>query len=121
MASDKLQVCVDFDGVVHAHRLPFVHPAEIPDVPVAGAFEALTAYLDAGYAVAIFSCRNQHEGAPDAMRLWFAKHGFERAAELTFPAIKPGAVLYIDDRAFCFQGEFPTVEAIGTFKTWLGH
>lgn len=37
---------------------------------------------------------------------------------LRFPRTKPSAVLYIDDRAHCFTGTFPTVEQIKAFKPW---
>lgn len=37
---------------------------------------------------------------------------------IRFPRTKPSAVLYIDDRAHCFTGTFPTVEQIKAFKPW---
>lgn len=38
--------------------------------------------------------------------------------QLRFPRTKPSAVLYIDDRAHCFTGAFPTREEIAAFKPW---
>ncbi len=50
----------------------------------------------------------------------FEKHGMRRSVlcNLIFPQHKPAAVLYIDDRAFHFQGRFPTKEEITEFKPW---
>lgn len=37
---------------------------------------------------------------------------------LSWPWFKPSAVLTIDDRAVCFTGEFPPVNAIKIFQPW---
>lgn len=59
------------------------------------------------------------------MRKWLAKE-FEKAgfyAELVelikFPRMKPPAFLQIDDRAITFTGEFPSVDEMKSFKSWI--
>ena len=37
---------------------------------------------------------------------------------LKFPWFKPPAIMTIDDRAFCFKGEFPSLDYIKDFKPW---
>ena len=59
-----------------------------------------------------------HDTGMDPLELeadWFAVRVLKR---LKFPRTKPSAVLYIDDRAHCFTGAFPTVEQIKAFKPW---
>lgn len=38
--------------------------------------------------------------------------------DLKFPTKKPAAFLTIDDRAFCFKGEFPVAKDLLKFKPW---
>lgn len=112
-------VCVDFDGVVHSYDSGWKGPLEIPDPPVAGAFEALRAYLTDGMRVHIYSSRSKEPGAVDSMRAWFVRHGAEDlAGVLSFPTQKPAANMTIDDRAFCFGGHFPAPEWIRDFQPW---
>lgn len=119
-------VCVDFDGVLHLYNSGWKGPCDIPDEPVEGAFkwlDMMTRYRDdqdRSFQVCIYSSRSRHEGAIDAMKAWFIKHGLaeETMALLDFPTQKPAASLMIDDRAFHFQGAFPPPEWILEFKPW---
>lgn len=45
----------------------------------------------------------------------FGRHLVRR---IQWPRLKPSAVLYIDDRAHCFEGTFPSAEQIQAFKPW---
>lgn len=38
--------------------------------------------------------------------------------EIKWPLQKPPAHITIDDRAFCFKGEFPSIESIKSFTPW---
>lgn len=54
------------------------------------------------------------------MRLWMTHHGLavevERQLEIT--NLKPKAGIYLDDRGWKFEGDFPTKEEIEAFKPW---
>lgn len=38
--------------------------------------------------------------------------------EIRWPLFKPPALVTIDDRAICFTGEWPTMEALCNFRPW---
>lgn len=113
-------VCVDFDGVIHSYTTSWAGPTVIPDPPVEGAFKWLAQLVAAGFKVCIFSSRSHRQGGIEAMQDWFQKHNIEGWVFqlLHFPLDKPSAVLYVDDRGFCFEGSFPSVDFINHFKPW---
>lgn len=113
----KPRILVDFDGVVHSYDSGWKGVDQIPDPPVPGAFEFLSEALDR-LEVCIYSSRTNEPGGVVAMRAWFLRHGFERLEELQFPTVKPPAIMTIDDRAFRFEGTFPSIEEILSFRTW---
>ena len=112
-------VCVDFDRVIHSYTTPWSGTTNIPDPPNKGAFQWLTEMVQ-HYDVHVFSARCQDVHGVSAIKLWMRKHGLseEVIAKLQFPLGKQSAILYIDDRAFQFQGRFPTPEEIKAFKPW---
>ena len=112
-------ICIDFDGVIHSYISPFTQPDVIPDPPVPGAFDFIRWCLAEGFRVAIFSTRNS-AGLPAvrALHQWFERFGFDKVYRLSFPDTKPAAFIYIDDRGFCFRGQFPTPEYLANFKPW---
>lgn len=131
---------IDFDGVIHSYKSGWKGAHVIPDDPVPGALDALLAYLDAGFVVAIFSSRSKSIRGRWAMKRWMRKHlakswesgsrapSFAEAEcwgdaaavvnRFSWPWFKPSAVLTIDDRAVCFNGTFPPVSAIKIFQPW---
>lgn len=114
-------ICIDFDGVIHSYMLPFTTPEKISDPPVRGAFEFIKQCLKEGYVVAVFSSRSRSPSGLVAMKEWFVRCGYgdyEDVNELEFPTDKPMAVLYIDDRAFHFKGEFPSLSYVNNFIPW---
>jgi hypothetical protein len=115
------QICVDFDGVIHSYDSGWKGACEIPDPPIEGAFEFIESLLDhpeGDFKVCIYSSRSKEPGGIEAMQKWFYFHGFVRIEELSFPTQKPAAVMTIDDRAFCFEGTFPTPQWLIEFKPW---
>lgn len=112
-----LKICLDFDGVIHQYTSGWKGPTEIPDPPVPGAFEAIYKYMD-HFEVNIYSSRSRSSAGISAMIGWFIKHGFRGINELEFPDHKPNAFVTIDDRGITFDGNFPDVETIKTFKPW---
>lgn len=137
-------IVLDFDGVIHSYTSPWLEADFIPDPPVPGALGFIKAVLEnPEYKLAIFSSRNHQPGGIRAMclwlKFWFIKeYGWEIGAALGnqfakhsnilgedhvyyweyFPRVKPSAWLQIDDRAFTFNGMFPTFEEIDGFKPW---
>ncbi len=112
---------LDFDGVIHSYVSGW-QGATIPDDPVPGAFDFIRALLDDGrFKVCIWSSRTSgQEGGCAAMHQWFRDHGLapEHLDGLWFPIRKLPAFLTIDDRAICFTGEFPSLDAIAEFQPW---
>lgn len=111
-------VCVDFDRVIHSYTTPWSGTTNIPDPPNKGAFQWLTEMVER-FDVVVHSCRGNDPGGVQAMVSWFRKYGLAEAviAKLTFAQGKPSAVLYIDDRAYRFEGKFPTKEEV-EFDPW---
>ena len=114
-------ICVDFDGVIHSYSSGWKGACVIPDPPVPGALEFLRSLIaDDRFEPCIYSSRSKEEGAIDAMRAWLLEHGFttEELLKLRFPTQKPAANMTIDDRAFCFEGTYPTLEWLADFRPW---
>lgn len=119
-------VLVDFDGVIHSYTSPFTTADEIKDPPVPGAFEWLAKMVNfkgekgETFKICIYSSRSKSTRGIQAMTNWFRVHGMPEVvlSELTFPVSKPAAVMTIDDRAWLFQGYFPTPQYIIDFKPW---
>lgn len=128
MDERKYTICCDFDGVLHsytkgwARHLPQEEAAlVIADDPVPGALEWLEAMAsDERFTVCVYSSRSKYVGAIDAMKNWLVHFDFPIGwlDRLEFPTQKPAASMTIDDRAFCFQGDFPSAEWLLRFKPW---
>jgi len=114
------KICVDFDGVIHSYDSGWQGACQIPDQPVDGAFEWLGRLVWQGFEVSIYSARSKEEGAIEAMQRWFTDHDISvwTLERLRFPTQKPAAHLTVDDRAFCFQGDFPSVGWVERFQPW---
>lgn len=123
-------ICLDFDGVIHAYNTEWQGATIIPDPPVEGAIEALYTYLDAGLTLAILSVRSALPGGIQAMREWLGKHDLEYRDQnkipitvrtlndqIIMPDHKPAAKIYIDDRGLRFEGTFPTPDELRTLYT----
>jgi hypothetical protein len=112
-------ICVDFDGVLHSYTSPWAGATVITDAPVPRAVEWLKSVQE-HYDVAIFSSRSHVPGGIDAMRQWLVGHGLDEAVleRISFPQEKPPARVYIDDRAWRFEGAFPTVSELESFEPW---
>ncbi len=52
---------------------------------------------------------------------WRASGGgqdFKEIVSISFPTEKPSAFIGLDDRVLTFNGQFPDVETLRTFKPW---
>lgn len=110
---------IDFDGTLCEFRR--WHSADtIEGAPTPGAMEALRNYLDADFKVCVYSARSKEPGAIEAMQGWLRLYGMtdDEMHRISFPTQKPSAFLTIDDRAWCFTGEWPSVQDIYEFRPW---
>ena len=113
-------VCVDFDGVIHSYRSGWLGGTVIPDPPVPGAIDWLTQIAER-YEIAILSTRTAEAGAVDAMREYLRAHGLAPAIveRIHFARSKPPARIYVDDRGWRFEGTFPSLDEIRSFRPWI--
>lgn len=123
MSETKPILCLDFDGVCHSYTSGWKGAAIIPDPPVAGMWEFLEQAVDV-FEVHIFSSRTKQAGGKKAMFSWFLQWAATdrqegTAAMLIFPEEKPPAFVGLDDRVLTFRGEWPAVEELRGFKTWM--
>lgn len=107
-------ICLDFDGVLHSYKSGWTGLDNIADDPVPGAKETCEKLIELGYNLVILSTRfNEDHNKSDftsnsstgkrAAKDWLKKHGFP---EMKLVTTKPPASLYVDDRAFRFNGDF---------------
>lgn len=97
----KETVVFDFDGVIHSYKSPWQGADVIPDAPVFGIREAI-ADIRKLYNVVVVSTRCIVPEGRKAVEGFLKENGIEVDAVM---AEKPPAVVYIDDRAICFDGE----------------
>lgn len=112
----KNAVVFDFDGVIHSYTSGWQGYANIPDPPVPGIREAIQEIREAGYDVIVVSSRCVHPEGKDAIAQYLAKNKIEVGAIMEH---KPPAIVYIDDRAVCFDGKpEKLLSTIQMFKPW---
>lgn len=128
MAKRRQTIAVDFDGVIHSYTSPWVAPHVIPDPPVAGAISWLLSMVR-HFDVVIFTTRAKTWRGRRAIAAWLLRHGGEDAyhgtpdgpglEEITISYEKIPAIVYIDDRAWRFDGtHFPTRDEIWKAVPW---
>lgn len=106
-------ICLDFDGVVHSYRSGWSGATNIPDPPIHGTGDAI-AYLRKHYRVVIHSARCATEEGRQAIGAWLTKHRIEVDEVCEH---KPPALVYIDDRAIRFQGNWSdTISELSQFR-----
>ena len=102
----KKTVAFDFDGVIHSYTSGWQGADVVPDPPVPGIKESIEALRTAGYEVAVVSSRaNTEEGCA-------AINNFLKEHEITVDMVtdkKPPALVYVDDRAICFDGNAKSI------------
>lgn len=128
MSDYKPILCLDFDGVIHSYTSGWQGADVIPDPPVPGALSFIVDALTR-FDVHIFSSRSHQPGGIRAMRQWLTDH-LEQALllepqklaetmlKITFPKVKPPALVTIDDRALLFTGVFPSLDELANFQPW---
>lgn len=109
-------IVFDFDGVINSYVSGWKGVDVIPDPPVDGIKEAIDNIRLAGYEVIVVSTRcAKHEGL-EAVIKYLSKYSIHVDG---VAAKKPPALVYIDDRAICFDGHPEMLlSKIQSFKTW---
>lgn len=116
--SVKKTVVFDFDGVIHSYTSGWKGETEIPDPPVPGIDRALKSLHDAGYEVVIVSTRCSYVSGKKAIEKWLDMYGITHLVDRVCKE-KPPAIVYIDDRAICFDGDPDTLlDKVQNFKPW---
>ena len=105
MTRTQRTICLDFDGVLHSYRSRWCGSEVIPDLPIHGTREAI-ARLRQQYRVVIHSARCHSEGGRKAVQSWLDRHNIvvDEVCEH-----KPPALIYVDDRAIRFRGNWDEV------------
>jgi hypothetical protein len=103
---DTLQICFDFDGVIHAFSSPWEGEDVIADEPIDGCREALVAFIRMGAKIYIHSVRCRTYAGRKAIESYMNFHNlpFDEVVEH-----KPVANFYIDDRGVPFSGDWQSV------------
>lgn len=125
--SRRYSLAVDFDGVLHRYDTPWIAPHIIPDAPVDGAIDWLHRMLQR-FDIVIFTTRGRTWRGRRAVRRWLRANSwppwwitdeFGRGLEeVQVTAVKPPALIYLDDRAIRFVGTFPTVDEVHRARPW---
>lgn len=97
----KQTVVFDFDGVIHSYFSGWHGIDVIPDPPVPGIKEAINAIREHGYEVVVVSTRCTKPCGIEAVKKYLRDYDIVVDDVM---AHKPPAIVYIDDRAICFDG-----------------
>lgn len=109
-------IVFDFDGVIHSYKSGWKGVENIPDPPVEGIRQVIEDLLERGYRVVIVSSRCTSPEGIDAIRSWLKQYGFPWIEVM---AEKPPALVYVDDRAICFDGKTEDLyDKITQFEPW---
>ena len=112
----KQTVVFDFDGVIHSYDSGWQGVAVTPDPPVPGIRESIQSIREAGYEAVVVSTRCADPQGLLAVLNYLKQHDIEVDRVLKE---KPPAIVYIDDRAICFDGHPETLlSKIRNFKPW---
>lgn len=117
VAGQKHTVAVDFDGVLHSYTSKWVSPEHIPDPPIPGAVEWLNEIVGS-FNVVIFTTRGKTAAGREAVRSWLHRYGVVWAHEAWVTAVKPPALVYLDDRGMRFEGRFPSAAEVHAARPW---
>ena len=114
----KQTVVFDFDGVIHSYTSGWQGEGVADDPPVPGIREALKEIHEAGYEVVVVSTRCATREGIDTVMHYLGKHDLGKYVDMVCKE-KPPAIVYIDDRAICFDGHPETLlSKIQNFKPW---
>lgn len=113
-------IAVDFDGVIHSHVSGWQGPTVIPDAPTPGAFQWLEG-ISEHYDITIHTRRASDQGGITAVYRWLVERGLPRSvlAQLAITDRKPDARVFVDDRAYRFDGSnWPSAQTLALAEPW---
>lgn len=111
-------VVFDFDGVIHSYSSGWQGGVQHSCPPVPGIESALKDIHESGYYVTVVSTRCSTSAGRTAIGDWLEMYGLDRYVDLICKE-KPPAIVYIDDRAICFDGHPETLLGkIDSFEPW---
>ena len=113
-------ISIDFDGVIRIGGDEWVAPAVVNGQANPDAFRFMLAALEGGWDIAVHSCRFYDMHAPAAVREWILAAAYDQLGAVSgswftrvqYSLSKPRARIYIDDRGFRYEGQFPRLEDI---------
>lgn len=115
----KKTIVFDFDGVIHSYTSGWKGITNIPDKPVNGIKEAIDELRSIGYEVVIVSTRCETVDGMQAIKDYLENYSINVDK---IQSTKPPALVYVDDRALCFNGKTENlVKNICNFKAWWEH
>lgn len=110
-------IVFDFDGVIHSYKSGWKGAEVIPDPPVPGIKHAIKKLRRNGYEVAVVSSRCATNAGMEAIIRYLSDN------EIVVDKVckeKPPAVVYVDDRAVCFDGNVDKmIYEIINFENWI--
>ncbi|MEE1502775.1 MAG: hypothetical protein UGF89_00835 [Acutalibacteraceae bacterium] len=112
----KQTVVFDLDGVIHSYKSGWKGATVIPDEPVPKIRESIEQVKAAGYKVVVVSSRCATPEGKNAVEKYLLDNNIivDRVCKE-----KPPAIVYIDDRAICFDGNSEgLLEKIKNFEPW---
>lgn len=109
-------IVFDFDGVIHSYTSGWQGVGIAADPPTPGMKEAIKDIRKNGFSVVVVSTRCADPLGKTTVESYLAEHGIF-VDDVT--AHKPPAIVYIDDRAICFDGRSETLlDKIQNFTPW---
>ena len=114
----KKTAVFDFDGVIHSYTSGWKGRTIIPDEPVPGIEKALKEVHEAGYEVVVVSTRCSENDGVYAIVDYLERHDMMQYVDKVLKE-KPPALVYVDDRAICFDGDTDgLLDKIVNFQPW---
>lgn len=122
-------ISIDFDGVLHAYTSGWRGASVILDGPVPGAIEWLVELVE-HFDVVVCSARASRPWGWWAIRRWLRQQimahfgcapviGDDVASGIRVTSRKPAAIVYVDDRAWRFDGKhFPNSIELRMHRPW---
>lgn len=118
MSNYKPRICFDFDGVIHSYKSGWQGAGLAPDPPVDGIFDLIKRLHDDGYEIVVCSTRSKSIEGDICVMNYIRDIGLNDYVD-RITAEKPSALVYVDDRGICFDGNVEGLyEKIVNFKAW---